>query len=221
MGTKVEREVESKKNTVWNSLELTKIVVGSATPLAIAILGIIFSVSAANQARLSREAEADQAKLTRALDRRLEVWNGVGPKIRQVRDQTANIYRNSAPRLPADQRRETIGAEALEALMQDVEGTLEVRPFFTPAVMQRYLDFTDCTKEVLQAITFNARGGELRVASPRLRSIWDQAAQRYRLLIDRVREELATEPPAGTGRPSPVRISLRGPMEASVCLGEG
>lgn len=198
-----------KQSSVWNSLEVTKIIVAAATPLAIALLGIVVS-----------RANTEEARVSRALERRLNIWEGAGPKVRQIRDQAALIYRNSVPNLPEDQRAQTIGARGVEDIVRSVDETLEVRPYFTPAVAQRYLDFSSCAVELVQLTEFNARQGVQPFPRERLRSLWERADQRYQELIQQVRVELSTEGAVDANVPYPKRLSRpRRSRESSVCLG--
>jgi hypothetical protein len=200
-------DADAAGTSPWNSLEITKIIVAATTPLAIAILG--FVVSAGN---------AEQARLSRALDRRLEIWDTVGPKVRQIRDQAALIYMNSAPRLPRDQRRPTGGSHGIYDLMQSVDEKLEVRPFFTPDVMQRYLDFSACALELAQTTEVVTRPGSTSPDRTRLGPLWQQTDRHYAALIRQVRVELSTEATYDSGAVYPTRETGTSSRDDSACL---
>lgn len=192
----------------WNSLEITKIVVAATTPVAIALLGILVSANNSEQARLSR-----------ALDRRLEVWDTVGPKIRQVKDQTALIFMNYSPKLPQSRRALTIGAKGVLDIVHEVDERLEVRPFFTPLVAQQYIHFSNCAVELAQSAEFNAREGVQPFPRERLKLLWQKADQSYASLVRRVRVELSTESYSAPDAPYPHRTAQTGGRDSSLCLG--
>lgn len=199
---------QSEKISPWNSLEKTKVIVGAATPLAIAFLGIVVSL-----------ANAKEAKLSRTLDRRLEIWDRVGPKIRQMKDQAALIYMNSVPNLPPAQRSSTIGSIGVLELAQSTDETLEVQPFFSPSVMQYYIDFSNCAIELAQMTEFNARTGVQPIPRERLNRLWEATDRGYGILINQVRIELSTAAPFNPDEVYPRREARPSDRDTSACLG--
>jgi len=196
-------EAKPPKQNVWNSLEITKIVVSSLTPLAIAFLSFVVS-----------SADAEQARVDRVLERRLATWNSVGPKIRQMRDEAAFIYQGSNPRVPESQRNRTIGSGGIIRLIHEVDGTLDVSPFFTPAVKEKYLQFSYCALDLAQSAERTTQQQLRPPTESQLKNLgvlWTKTRERYLDLVTAVRIELSDASEAQRNTPNPTR------NEASLC----
>jgi hypothetical protein len=62
---------------VWNSLEVTKLVVGAATPVTLAIVGALFSWQAGDRAQ-------ETAQYNQVVAKRIELWDDLGPKLNSI-----------------------------------------------------------------------------------------------------------------------------------------
>lgn len=81
----------------WNSLEITKLVLGAFTPIAIFALGYIVNSQNSEQAKQHELAIQSAANNERLLNKRFEFWERISPILMQVELTVRNTTASNLP----------------------------------------------------------------------------------------------------------------------------
>jgi hypothetical protein len=118
--------------SVWNSLEVIKLVVSAGTALLVVVFGAILTFQNGRIADERNEAVRQQAILTarysRVVDKRIALWDTLGPKLNEI--FAYNLEVGSWAKLKA--------VDAIEAKRASDQIFYAYRPFFTEGFATAY-----------------------------------------------------------------------------------
>lgn len=146
-----------EKKSVWNSLEVAKLIVGIATPLMLFLLGQqIASAERERQqaAALNERSRAEAAaQFERVTSKRVELWDQLGPKLN-------DIY---AYLLYVGHWKELTAKEIIQRKREADKLVYAYRPFFSDDFFEAYKRFMNSSFQ-----TYNKMGSD---AQPRTSSV--------------------------------------------------
>lgn len=144
---------KDKPKSVWNSLEIAKLIVASFTSLSVATVGAILSIQASNSSterdKAARQQSVELARLTRIVNKRSEVWDMAAPLIDDLVQRErfdADMLSNYSDPDPNLFKQEPSNSDLAgdHNILRRADRLLSVNaPYFSQAFRDRWADFRD------------------------------------------------------------------------------
>ena len=131
---------EKKERGLWNSLEVSKILVGAMTPLVVFFFG--YQLNLGDKERTDRIAQFE-----RVTQKRLDLWDEIAPGLN-------NIY---AYLMYVGEWRELDAKKVIAKKLKADEVVYGYQPFFSQEFFEAYLAFNDAAFETHNGIHGNIR----------------------------------------------------------------
>lgn len=147
-----------QEKSVWNWLEVTKLIVSTLTPLSILALTAIMTRRTAREAEKRQAAEREQAaestRYRKVIEKRVELWDKIGPDINDIYAYAMRVgnWNNLRPE-------EIIGIKR-----QCDKCFYSYKPFFSEAFSDAYLDFMKANFKM-----FNGMGEDAKIRASTLK----------------------------------------------------